>query len=86
MSYNQRRQKGDYAGLREGPYIYRLYHGDRVVYVGQTNNLPKRLRDHETDQGYWGSYDYKPASSEKEERLEQEQRAINANNPTRNFV
>lgn len=86
MSYSTRRTKGDYSQVPNKPGVYRLYHGDKVVYVGETDNLPRRLKEHERDQRYWGSYDYKVASSREAERKEQERRAILANKPTRNIT
>lgn len=85
MTYSQRRDKGNYWQVPEGPGIYRLYHGDSIVYVGETDNLRRRLKQHEDDMKYWGSYDYKRASTNKNERKEQETRAILANEPTRNI-
>lgn len=85
MSYTQRRRKGDYWQVPEGPGIYRLYHGDAIVYVGESDNLRRRLIQHEEETFSWGSYDYKRASSNRKKRLEEERRAIIANQPTRNI-
>lgn len=35
MGYSQRRDKGDYRWVPDGSGIYRLYHGDTVVYQGR---------------------------------------------------
>ena len=66
--------------------IYRLYQGDRVVYVGQTNNLRERLLAHDRQTPYWGSYDYKSTRGiNTRERHRMEARALSRNRPTRNI-
>lgn len=86
MAYTQRRPRGDYRWVPETSGIYRLYHGDTVVKIGQTNNLRRRLLQHDRETKYWGSYDYKstryvPTS----ERLRMEERAGKRNRPTRGW-
>jgi predicted GIY-YIG superfamily endonuclease len=85
MGYNERREKGDYRWVPETSGIYRLYQGDTVVYVGQTNNLRGRLQEHDRNMLYWGSYDYKSTRYiPTAERKRMEHRAIARNYPTRN--
>lgn len=85
MGYTERREKGDYRWVPETSGIYRLYHGDWIVYVGQTNNLRARLEEHERGKAYWGSYDYKSTRGvNTRERKRMEDRAIAYNRPNRN--
>jgi len=85
MGYTERRDKGDYRWVPDTSGIYRLYQGDRVVYVGQSNNLRARLEEHENGKAYWGSYDYKSTKGvNTRDRKRMEDRAIAYNNPTRN--
>lgn len=85
MSYTERREKGDYRWVPITSGIYRLYQGDRIVYVGQTNNLRARLEEHESGKSYWGSYDYKSTRGVNTRvRKRMEGRAIAYNQPTRN--
>jgi len=85
MSYTERRPKGDYRWVPETSGIYRLYHGESIVYVGQTNNLRARLTEHERTQSYWGSYDYKSTRYvTTRDRKRMEERAIVYNRPNRN--
>jgi excinuclease UvrABC nuclease subunit len=85
MGYSERREKGDYRWVPETSGIYRLYHGDSVVYVGQTNNLRGRLEEHERGKSHWGSYDYKITKGvNTRERVRMEDRSIAYNHPTRN--
>jgi predicted GIY-YIG superfamily endonuclease len=87
MGYSSRREKGDYRWVPETSGIYRLYHGDTVVYVGQTNNLSARLQEHESNKPYWGSFDYKSTrGTATKERKRMERRAISRNWPTRNLT
>jgi hypothetical protein len=52
--------------------------------VGQTNNLRRRLEQHERDTPYWGTYDYKSTKGvPTRERKKMEKRALNYNKPTR---
>lgn len=84
MGYNMRRQKGDYRWVPETSGIYRLYHGDTIVHVGQTKNLRRRLKQHDRDTPYWGSYDYKSTRYvSTAERKRMEKRALIRNRPTR---
>lgn len=86
MGYSQRRPKGDYRWVPETSGIYRLYHGDWVVYVGETNNLRARIAEHERSKSQWGSYDYKStAGVTKAERKRMERRVIAYNHPNRNI-
>jgi len=83
--YTERRDKGDYRWVPSTSGIYRLYQGDIVVYVGQTNNLRGRLEEHDRSTPYWGSYDYKSTRYvPTRERRQMERRAIARNYPTRN--
>lgn len=85
MGYTERRPKGDYRWVPDTSGIYRLYQGDKVVYVGETNNLRARLEQHERDTPYWGSYDYKSTRYvNTRDRKRMEERAIARNRPTRN--
>lgn len=85
MGYTQRREKGDYRWVPMTSGIYRLYHGNTVVYVGQTNNLRARLQEHEDGKTHWGSYDYQSTvGMGTRERKRLESRAIARNHPTRN--
>ncbi len=85
MGYTERRDKGDYRWVPERSGIYRLYQGEAIVYVGQTNNLRARLQEHERSMSYWGSYDYKSTRYvPTPERKRMEERAIARNHPTRN--
>lgn len=85
MGYTQRRDKGDYRWVPDTSGIYRLYHGDQVVYVGETNNLRARLEEHERTKSHWGSYDYKSTRwVNTRDRKRMEDRAIAYNHPTRN--
>jgi excinuclease UvrABC nuclease subunit len=85
MGYTERREKGDYRWVPYTSGIYRLYHGDQVVYVGQTNNLRGRLEEHERIRSHWGSYDYKSTRYvNTRDRKRMEERAITYNRPTRN--
>jgi predicted GIY-YIG superfamily endonuclease len=85
MGYTERREKGDYRWVPETSGIYRLYHGDWIVYVGQTNNLRARLEEHERGKTYWGSFDYKSTRGvNTRERKRMEERAIVSNRPNRN--
>ena len=85
MPYIQRRDKGDYRWVPNTSGIYRLYQGDTVVYVGQTNNLHARLEEHDRNMPYWGSYDYKSTRYvPTRERKKMEKRSIARNYPTRN--
>lgn len=85
MGYTERRQKGDYRWVPETSGIYRLYHGDNIVYVGHSNNLRARLAEHEDGQSYWGSFDYKSTRGvPTAERKRMERRAIVYNRPSRN--
>ncbi|MFZ0891009.1 MAG: GIY-YIG nuclease family protein [Thermoplasmata archaeon] len=85
MGYTERREKGDYRWVPDSSGIYRLYHGDRVVYVGQTNNLRARIAAHERGKTQWGSYDYKSTRYvNSRDRKRMEERAIVYNRPTRN--
>lgn len=85
MGYTERREKGDYRWVPETSGIYRLYHGDSVVYVGHTNNIRARLMEHERTQSHWGSFDYKSTRGvNTRERERMEKRAIAYNRPKRN--
>ena len=85
MGYSERRDKGDCRWVPETSGIYRLYHGDTIVYVGQTKNLKKRLTEHVQEKTQWGSYDYKSTVGvNTRERDRMENRAIAYNHPTRN--
>ena len=85
MGYSQRRNKGDLRWVPDSSGVYRLYQGDRIVYVGQTNNLRARLSEHENSRAYWGSFDYKSTRGvNTRERKRMEERAIAYNHPTRN--
>ena len=85
MSYSEKRSKGDYRWVPEVSGIYRLYHGDKVVYVGETNNILRRIQQHEQEMGQWGSYDYKTTrGTPKAKRKKMESRSISRNKPTRN--
>lgn len=85
MGYSGRRDKGDYRWVPETSGIYRLFHGDYVVYVGQTNNLRARLEEHERTQTHWGSFDYKSTRYvNTRARKRMEERAIAYNRPNRN--
>lgn len=85
MGYGQRRQKGDYRWVPDTSGIYRLYQGDRVVYVGQTSDLAARLRAHERDTPFWGTYDFKSTrGTPTRQRHRMEERSIVYNRPTRN--
>lgn len=85
MGYTERREKGDYRWVPDTSGIYRLYHGDTVVYVGQTNNLRARLEEHERGQSHWGSFDYKSTRGVgTRERKRMEARAIVYSRPGRN--
>ena len=85
MGYTERRPKGDYRWVPETSGIYRLYHGDWIVYVGQTNNLRARLEEHERTKSYWGSFDYKSTKGiNTRDRKRMEERAIAYNRPNRN--
>jgi len=85
MGYTERRSKGDYRWVPDTSGIYRLYHGDTVVYVGHTNNLAARLEEHEDGKSHWGSYDYKSTRGvPTAQRKRMEKRAITYNHPTRN--
>jgi predicted GIY-YIG superfamily endonuclease len=85
MSYSERRDKGDYRWVPSTSGIYRLYHGDQIVYVGQTNNLAARLAEHERTQSHWGSFDYKSTRGiSTSGRKQMETRAIAYNHPSRN--
>ncbi len=86
MTYTERRPKGDYRWVPATSGIYRLYHGDSVVYVGQTNNLRARLEEHDRGKSHWGSYDYKSTRGVNTRvRLRMEERAIAYNRPVRNL-
>ena len=86
MSYSQRRLKGDYRWVPEVSGIYRLYYGDNIVYVGETNNILRRIQQHEQEMGQWGSFDYKTTRGiSKAERKKMESRSIKINKPTRNI-
>lgn len=83
--YTQRRGRGDYRWVPNTSGIYRLYHGETIVYVGQTNNLRARLEAHENGKTYWGSYDYKSTKGiNTRVRKRMEERAIAYSHPTRN--
>ena len=85
MGYSERHEKGDYRWVPDTSGIYRLYQGDTIVYVGQTNNLVARLQEHEAGKSHWGSYDYKGTKGvNTRERKRMEDRAISYNHPTRN--
>jgi len=84
MGYSGRRKKGNYSRVPETSGIYRLYHGDTVVYMGETGNLARRLKQHEREMGNWGSYNYKSTKGvPKSKRKKMERRAIKRNRPTR---
>jgi len=84
VGYSERRQKGDYRWVPETSGIYRLFHGDTPIHVGQTNNLRRRLEQHEHETPYWGSYDYKSTKYVSTyERKKMEKRALKRNRPTR---
>ena len=62
-----------------------LYHGDQIVYVGQTNNLAARLSEHERSQSHWESFDYMSTKgTNTRDRKRIEERAIVYNRPPRN--
>ena len=54
-----KKRKGNYIGVHDVPAIYRLYHGSKVVFLGETDNLLKTIKRHERNKSGWGSYDYK---------------------------
>lgn len=84
MGYSGRRRKGSYSRVPETSGIYRLYYGDTVVYVGETRNLARRLRQHEREMRNWGSYNYRSTKGvSKSKRKKMEQGAIKRNRPTR---
>ncbi len=86
MSYSTRRDKGDYRWVPECSGIYRLYHGDTIVYIGETGNLIARLQEHESDTAYWGTYDYEATRGvRKAQRKEMERRRIRREMPSRNI-
>jgi hypothetical protein len=86
VSYTIPRPKGDYRWVPETSGIFRLYQGDRIVYVGQTNNLRARLQKLEREMLYWGAYDYKSTVGiNTRERKRMGQRSITYNDPTRNI-
>jgi len=86
MSYSTRRRKGDYRWIPECQGIYRLYHGEKVVYIGETKNIKRRIKQHEKEKSYWGSCDYKTAKGCRTiSRKKIEKRAIRRNKPTRNI-
>ncbi|TET90337.1 MAG: hypothetical protein E3J35_06865 [Methanomassiliicoccales archaeon] len=84
MGYSKHRKKGDYSRVPETSGVYRLYHGKKVSYVGETRNLKRRLEEHERDKERWGSYDYKGTKGvPKSERKKMEQRVRKRSKPTR---
>jgi len=86
MSYSTRRTKGDYRWVPPVQGKYRLYQGDKIVYVGESNNLPRRLQQHELYKKHWGTYDYCPTPGCKTvTRRNMEERSIKINHPTRNI-
>lgn len=85
MGYTEKRPKGDYRWVPETSGIYRLYHGDTIVYMGQTKNLRARLEEHERTQSHWGSFDYKSTRYvNTRDRKRMEDRAVAYNRPNRN--
>jgi len=81
-----RRQKGDYRWVPPKQGKYRLFQGERVVYVGESKNIPRRLQQHEKNMKYWGSYDYVATPGSKTvTRRNIEKRSIKRNRPTRNI-
>jgi len=86
VSYTIPRPKGDYRWVPETSGIFRLYQGDRIVYVGQTSNLRARLIRLESEMLYWGAYDYKSTVGvHTRDREAMGKRAIVYNDPTRNL-
>jgi hypothetical protein len=87
LSYSTRRQKGDYRWVPECQGIYRLYHGDYIIYQGETKNLARRLQQHEQEKNHWGTYDYQTTYGCKTiTRKKIEKRAIRYNKPSRNVT
>jgi hypothetical protein len=85
VAYTKPRPKGDYRWVPDTSGIYRLYQGERVVYVGLTSNLRERLLAHDRQTPYWGSYDYKSTRGiNTRVRRSMEKRALKYNRPTRN--
>jgi hypothetical protein len=85
VGYSKRRLRGDFTRVPETSGLYRLYQGERVVYVGQSTNLKARLLAHDMTTSYWGSYDYKSTVGvSAHDRLRMEERVIAATRPTRN--
>ena len=86
MGYSQRREKGDYRWVPTCSGIYRLYHGDHIMYIGETGDLVSRLNEHERDMAGWGSYDYETTRGvRKSQRKEMERRRIHGEQPTWNI-
>ncbi|MEE9115735.1 MAG: GIY-YIG nuclease family protein [Thermoplasmata archaeon] len=84
MGYSKRHKKEDLSRVPNTSGIYRLYHGNTVVYVGQAKNLRRRISQHERRKSYWGSYDYKSTRNvPTRKRKTKERNAIKSNRPTR---
>lgn len=86
-NYSKRKEKGDYRWMDNTQGIYRLYHGDNIVYVGESKHLITRLKQHEREKEYWGSFDYRNTWGQRETgRKRKEKNVIRRTYPTRNII
>ena len=84
-NWSKKRKKGDYSKVSSNSGHYKLFHGDRVVYAGESKNVRKRLKQHEKQKSGWGSYRWSSAkSTSKRQRKATEKRIIKRSKPTRN--
>ena len=84
-SWSKRRKKGDYSKVSSNSGHYKLYHGNRVVYAGESKNVKRRIQQHEKNMKGWGSYQWNSSKgTSKRERKKTEKRIIKRSKPTRN--
>lgn len=84
-SWSTKRKKGNYDKVSKNSGLYELYHGERVVYVGQSKNVRSRLQQHEKGKKGWGTYRWKSTKNmPTRTRKKSEEKRIKRAAPTRN--